>query len=56
MKDGLTLEKIGGLRERPGTVVPYRTLVRFTEDECGYSSSSRKVTMAVADDTPGEGV
>lgn len=56
VKDGLTLVKVGELLERSGTVVPYRTLARFAAEECGYSSSSRRVTVPVADGTPGEEV
>jgi transposase len=53
-KGGLTLVKMGELLERSGTVVPYRTLARFAAEECGYCSSSRqKVTVPVADGTPG---
>ena len=54
VKDGVTLVKIGELLERRGVVVPYRTLARFAVSECGYSSARLKVTVPVADGTPGE--
>ncbi len=53
VKDGLTLVKAGELLERPGTVVPYRTLARFAAAECGFSSGRPGVTVRVDDPPPG---
>ncbi|MGH3205811.1 MAG: DDE-type integrase/transposase/recombinase [Streptosporangiaceae bacterium] len=53
VKKDLTLVKIGELLERSGTAVPYRTLVRFAEAECGWSSARSRVTVPVADGEPG---
>jgi transposase len=53
VKDDLTLVKIGELLERRGIVVPYRTLVRFAAERCGFTGSGPRVTVRVDDPPPG---
>jgi transposase len=50
---GLTVVKIGDLLERQGVVVPYRTLVRFCEQCCGFAGRRPKETVRVVDGDPG---
>jgi transposase len=50
---GLTVVKIGDLLERQGVVVPYRTLVRFCEQCCGFAGRRPKETVRVVDGEPG---
>jgi transposase len=45
--------KIGDLLERQGVVVPYRTLVRFCEQCCGFAGRRPKETVRVVDGEPG---
>jgi transposase len=52
VKKGLTVVKIGGLLERRGIVVPYRTLHRFCAERCGYGRAAA-TTVRVADGEPG---
>ena len=47
----LTVTKIHELLGRQGCVVPYRTLVRFATEECGYRRTA--TSMRVADGEPG---
>ncbi|WP_346348442.1 hypothetical protein [Gordonia sp. N1V] len=46
----LTVNKIHELLGRQGCVVPYRTLVRFATEECGYRRTA--TSMRVADGEP----
>ena len=50
---GLTIVKINDLLGRQGVVVPYRTLVRFCEQCCGFTGRRPKETVRVADGDPG---
>ncbi|MGC4936111.1 IS21 family transposase [Gordonia sp. DT30] len=47
----LTLTKVHELLARQGCVVPYRTLVRFATDRCGWSRSN--TTVRIDDGDPG---
>jgi transposase len=49
---GRTVVKIGILLERQGVVVPYRTLVRFATQRCGFGGD--QATVRVADGEPGQ--
>ena len=53
VKDGLTIVKIDDFLAREGVVVPYRTLVRFCEQCCGFTGRRPKETVRVADGDPG---
>lgn len=48
---GLRMTKIEVLLARRGVRVPYRTLVRFATERCGFGQS--RVTLRVADGEPG---
>jgi transposase len=50
---GLTIVKIGDFLAREGVVVPYRTLVRFCGQCCGFTGRRPKETVRVADCEPG---
>jgi transposase len=50
---GLTIVKIHDFLTREGVVVPYRTLVRFCEQCCGFTGRRTKETVRVADGEPG---
>jgi transposase len=50
VKRGLRVTKIQGLLARRGVVVPYRTLVRFATERCGFGQG--QVTLRVADSEP----
>jgi transposase len=50
---GLTVVKIGDLLGREGVVVPYRTLVRFCEQCCGFVGRRPEETVRVLDGEPG---
>ncbi|MBD0021140.1 hypothetical protein GII33_17640 [Gordonia pseudamarae] len=46
----MTVTKIHVLLGRQGIVVPYRTLIRFASDRCGYR---RTTTVRIVDGDPG---
>jgi hypothetical protein len=48
---GLRVTKIQVLLARRGVVVPYRTLVRFATERCGFGQG--RATVPVADSEPG---
>jgi transposase len=50
VKRGLRVTKIQGLLARRAVVVPYRTLVRFASERCGFGQG--QVTLRVADGEP----
>ena len=50
---GLTIVKIHDFLAREGVVVPYRTLVRFCEQCCGFTGRRPTETVRVADGEPG---
>jgi transposase len=50
---GLTVVKIGDLLTRQGVLVPYRTLVRFCEEQCGFAGRRPRETVRVVDGEPG---
>jgi transposase len=54
VKAGLTVVKIQDFLTRQGVVVPYRTLVRFCEEHCGFAGRKPKQTVRVADCDPGQ--
>jgi transposase len=49
----LTVVKIQDFLGREGVVVPYRTLVRFCEQCCGFEGRRRQETVRVLDGDPG---
>jgi transposase len=49
----LTIVKIQDFLGREGVVVPYRTLVRFCEQRCGFQGRRQKETVRVLDGQPG---
>jgi transposase len=51
VKRGLRATKMAELLARRGVVVPYRTLVRFATERCGFGQG--RVTLPVADGEPG---
>jgi transposase len=53
VNQGLTIVKIHDFLGREGVVVPYRTLVRFCEQCCGFTGRRPKETVRVADGEPG---
>lgn len=53
VKQGLTIVKIHDFLVREGVVVPYRTLVRFCEQCCGFTGRRPKETVRVVDGEPG---
>jgi transposase len=53
VKQGLTVVKIADLLGREGVVVPYRTLVRFCEQCCGFVGRRPGETVRVLDGDPG---
>jgi transposase len=53
VKQGLTIVKIHDLLGREGVTVPYRTLVRFCEQCCGFTGRRPKETVRIVDGEPG---
>ena len=53
VEQGLTIVKIHDFLGREDVVVPYRTLVRFCEQCCGFTGRRPKETVRVADGEPG---
>ncbi len=53
VKKDLTVVKIQDFLGRDGVVVPYRTLVRFCEQCCGFQGRRRPETVRVLDGDPG---
>jgi transposase len=53
VKQDLTVVKIQDFLGREGVVVPYRTLVRFCEQCCGFEGRRRPETVRVLDGDPG---
>jgi transposase len=49
----LTIVKINDLLGRQGVVVPYRTLVRFCEQCCGFTGRRPRETVRLVDGDPG---
>jgi transposase len=53
VKQGLTVVKIAAFLGREGVVVPYRTLVSFCEQCCGFVGRGQQNTVRVLDGDPG---
>jgi transposase len=53
VKQGLTIVKIHDFLGREGVTVPYRTLVRFCEQCCGFTGRRPKETVRIVDGEPG---
>jgi transposase len=53
VQQGLTIVKVHDFLAREGVVVPYRTLVRFCEQCCGFTGRRARQTVRVADGEPG---